>query len=111
MNPEKLLSSVKNIKALSQVEQIGQNVVDDLINSWWKILIGVAIAVAICIIYIVIMRWLAALMVWLSLVGVLALLIAGKSNRHLCRPLTALTSSCLLYHSQVHRTEERPNPR
>jgi choline transporter-like protein 2/4/5 len=77
MNPEKLLSSVKNIKALSQVEQIGQNVVDDLINSWWKILIGVAIAVAICIIYIVIMRWLAALMVWLSLVGVLALLIAA----------------------------------
>jgi choline transporter-like protein 2/4/5 len=77
MNPEKLLSSVKNIKALSQVEQIGQNVVDDLINSWWKILIGVAIAVATCIIYIVIMRWLAALMVWLSLVGVLALLISA----------------------------------
>ncbi|XP_063909767.1 choline transporter-like 2 isoform X2 [Zophobas morio] len=57
--------------------QVGQNVVDDLISSWWQILIGIGIAVLICIIYIMIMRWLAAPMVWLSLLGVIALLVAA----------------------------------
>ncbi|RZC34922.1 CTL-like protein 2, partial [Asbolus verrucosus] len=69
-----LISSIKNIKALSQAEQVGQNVVDDLISSWLQILIGIAIAVVACIIYIVIMRWIAAVMVWLSLIGVVVLL-------------------------------------
>ncbi|KYB28984.1 CTL-like protein 2 [Tribolium castaneum] len=74
---QKFLASIKNIKALSQAEQVGQNIVDDLVESWWKILAGVGIAVLVSIIYIMMLRWLAAPMVWLSLIGVLALLIAG----------------------------------
>ncbi|XP_008190433.1 choline transporter-like 2 isoform X2 [Tribolium castaneum] len=58
-------------------QQVGQNIVDDLVESWWKILAGVGIAVLVSIIYIMMLRWLAAPMVWLSLIGVLALLIAG----------------------------------
>lgn len=37
-------------------------------------MVGLAIAMVICIIYIVLMRWIAAFMVWLSLFGVLVLL-------------------------------------
>ncbi|XP_044258638.1 choline transporter-like 2 isoform X2 [Tribolium madens] len=74
---QKFLDSVKNIKALSQAEQVGQNIVDDLVESWWKILAGVGIAVVVSVIYIMMLRWLAAPLVWLSLIGVLALLIAG----------------------------------
>lgn len=47
---------------------------EDISNSWWQILVGLVIAMLICIIYIILMRWIAAVMVWLSLIGVLALL-------------------------------------
>ncbi|CAG9865298.1 unnamed protein product [Phyllotreta striolata] len=51
--------------------QTGQNIVEDIIVSWWKILIGVGVALVICLLYITILRWLAAPMVWLSIVGVI----------------------------------------
>lgn len=47
---------------------------EDVSNSWWQILVGLAVAMGICIIYIVLMRWIAAVMVWFSLLGVLVLL-------------------------------------
>ncbi|CAH1100837.1 unnamed protein product [Psylliodes chrysocephalus] len=72
-----LFQSVTNIKLLSDVEETGQNIVEDVIRSWWKIIIGVLLALVICLIYIVILRWLAALMVWISIFGVLVGLGAG----------------------------------
>lgn len=49
-------------------------------HCWWKILIGIVLALFVCIIYIMILRWIAGPMVWLSIFGALALLAAGKGN-------------------------------
>ncbi|XP_018574274.1 CTL-like protein 2 isoform X2 [Anoplophora glabripennis] len=59
------------------VHKIGQNVVEDIIRSWWKILLGVVLALLACIIYIIMLRWMAAPIVWLSIIGVLACLSCG----------------------------------
>lgn len=44
----------------------------DIAASWWKILIGVALALVACIIFIMMLRWIAAPMVWISIIGVVA---------------------------------------
>ncbi|KAK9875144.1 hypothetical protein WA026_005935 [Henosepilachna vigintioctopunctata] len=53
---------------------VGQNIVDDLINSWYKILAGLLAALLITLIYIVMLRWTAGVMVWVSIVGVIVAL-------------------------------------
>lgn len=58
--------------------QIGQKVVDDIMNIWWKLVIGIALALVACIIYIMMLRWVAAPMVWLSIFGALGCLAGGK---------------------------------
>lgn len=73
----KLKQAISNVKLLFEAEEVGQNVVGDLINSWWKILIGVLLAMVGCIIYVTILRWLASPMVWLSILGVIVGLGAG----------------------------------
>jgi len=49
-------------------------VVKDLHNSWPYIVGGLAIAMVVSLIYILLMRWFAGIMVWLSLLGTIALL-------------------------------------
>ena len=53
---------------------MGQRVLHDLSNSWPYIVGGLAIAMVLCLIYIVLMRWFAGIMVWFSLLGTIALL-------------------------------------
>ena len=54
--------------------QFGQRVVQDLSNSWPFVVAGLALAMVLSLIYIVLMRWFAGVMVWLSLLGTIALL-------------------------------------
>lgn len=74
---ETMQTSISNIKILAQAEEIGQNVVEDIMHSWWKILIGVGLALLACIIYILLLRWIAAPIVWLSIIGVVVCLGLG----------------------------------
>jgi len=57
-----------------QAKELGQRVVQDLSNSWPFIVGGLAIAMVLCFIYIVLMRWFAGIMVWFSILGTIALL-------------------------------------
>lgn len=54
--------------------QVGQKVVEDLSNSWPFIVAGLALAMVLCLVYIVLMRWFAGIMIWFSLLGTIALL-------------------------------------
>ena len=54
--------------------QMGERVVQDLSNSWRWVVGCLAIATVVCLIYIVLMRWFAGIMVWVSLLGTIALL-------------------------------------
>ncbi|XP_076454507.1 choline transporter-like protein 2 [Babylonia areolata] len=42
----------------------------DVVNAWWMILVGFAMAILLCMIWIVLMRWIAGIMVWIT-VGLL----------------------------------------
>ncbi|CAH1236388.1 unnamed protein product [Diabrotica balteata] len=57
--------------------EIGQKIIEDLITCWWKIALGVGIALVVCLIYIFILRWFAGPLVWLSIIGVVVGLGAG----------------------------------
>ncbi|KAJ8960452.1 hypothetical protein NQ318_013736, partial [Aromia moschata] len=74
---ENITTSISNIKLIAQAEEIGQNIVEDIIYSKWNILIGIGIALVCCIIYILMLRWLAAPIVWLSIIGVVVVLGGG----------------------------------
>ncbi|KAJ8921441.1 hypothetical protein NQ315_003059 [Exocentrus adspersus] len=71
---ENIKTSISNIKVLAEAEEIGQNIVEDIMHCWWWILIGVVAVMFVCIIYIIMMRWITAPMVWLSIIGAVAAL-------------------------------------
>lgn len=53
---------------------MGQMVVEDMIESWWQILVGLVVAMFVCLIFIAIMRWLAGPTIWFSIFAVIGLL-------------------------------------
>lgn len=60
-------------------------VTQDLEQSWWKILLGLLGAMILCLIYIVLMRYIAGIMVWISIVGVIVLLSVGEILFHVLK--------------------------
>lgn len=59
---------------------MGQMIIEDVIDSYKYILAGFVISMVVSLIFIAMMRWIAAPMVWLSILGVMALLSYGKLN-------------------------------
>ena len=57
---------------------MGQLIVEDTINIWPVLAAGLVIAAFCSLIIIAIMRWVAGPVVWLSIVGVIALLGTGE---------------------------------
>lgn len=57
---------------------MGQLIVEDTVNIWPLLAAGFAIAAVCSLIIIAIMRWVAGPVVWLSIIGVIALLGAGE---------------------------------
>jgi solute carrier family 44 (choline transporter-like protein), member 2/4/5 len=58
---------------------MGQLIVEDTINVWPALIVGLILAAFCSLIIIAIMRWVAGPIVWLSIIGVLALLGTGES--------------------------------
>ncbi|XP_063707419.1 choline transporter-like 2 isoform X2 [Culicoides brevitarsis] len=57
--------------------QLGQMVVEDIIDTWPLVLGALVGSMIVCLIFIAIMRWLAAPVIWFSIFGVMALLGTG----------------------------------
>ncbi|GLH00594.1 CTL-like protein 1 [Gryllus bimaculatus] len=58
----------------AKLKKVGETIVSNMEKNWPLLLGGLVIAMVLCMIYIVIMRWFAWIIVWVSLLGVLALL-------------------------------------
>ncbi|XP_059622828.1 choline transporter-like 2 isoform X4 [Phlebotomus argentipes] len=71
---QNIIQAVDHIKILSTINGIGQMVVEDVIDSWWQILIALGITMIVSLLFIVIMRWIAAPVIWFSILGVIAVL-------------------------------------
>lgn len=57
---------------------MGQLIVEDTINTWPVLAIGLVTAAVCSLIVIAIMRWVAGPIVWLSIIGVITLLSVGE---------------------------------
>lgn len=57
--------------------QMGQMIIEDVMDSYKYILMGFLISMVVSLIFIAMMRWIAGPMVWLSILGVMGLLSYG----------------------------------
>lgn len=60
---------------------MGQMIIEDVIDSYKYILMGFLISMVVSLIWIAMMRWIAAPLVWLSIIGVIALLSYGAYSQ------------------------------
>uniref|UniRef100_A0A1B0DG12 Choline transporter-like protein n=1 Tax=Phlebotomus papatasi TaxID=29031 RepID=A0A1B0DG12_PHLPP len=49
-------------------------VVEDVIDSWWQILVALGLTMIVSLLFIVIMRWIAAPVIWFTILGVIGIL-------------------------------------
>ncbi|GJQ82551.1 hypothetical protein Trydic_g13006 [Trypoxylus dichotomus] len=81
-----ITSANHSLFVLSQAEQIGYDIVSDILSSWKEILLGIGICIVGSIIYIFILRWVASILVWLSIfaaIGALAFCVYWTSQNYI----------------------------
>jgi choline transporter-like protein 2/4/5 len=69
-----VLDSIKSIADILNLQQIAEKIFSDLVKAWRMLLAGVGISVAISFFWIFLMRFIAGVMIWLSLALTIALL-------------------------------------
>ena len=57
---------------------MAEGILQDFNNCWWLILIGLAVSMVVSFLWIVLMRFIAGIMVWLSVIAVVAMQAFGK---------------------------------
>ncbi|XP_064180126.1 choline transporter-like protein 2 isoform X1 [Anguilla rostrata] len=72
-----LLAAAKNANRLSEVRQVAMNIFEDYTQSWHWILLGLVIAMVISLIFVVLLRYLAGIMVWIMIVLVILVIGSG----------------------------------
>ncbi|KAL5277407.1 SLC44A5 family protein [Megaselia abdita] len=68
---------VAHVTNSSDAAEFGQQVVEDINNSWFSIFLGLLAAMVASLIFIVLMRWIAAPILWFSILGALTALGVG----------------------------------
>uniref|UniRef100_A0A1L8DEG2 Choline transporter-like protein n=2 Tax=Nyssomyia neivai TaxID=330878 RepID=A0A1L8DEG2_9DIPT len=71
---QNLIQAVDHIKILATINGIGQMVVEDIIDSWITILVSLGITMIISLLFIMVMRWIAAPVIWCTILGVIGIL-------------------------------------
>lgn len=75
---QKIFEALYNIELFSSLNGMGQMIVEDTINTWPVLVMGLMLAAFCSLLIIAIMRWVAGPIVWLSIIGVLTLLGTGE---------------------------------
>ncbi|CAG5121002.1 unnamed protein product [Candidula unifasciata] len=60
------------------VKEFVELVYKDILNVWWLILVGTVVAAGLCMLWLVLLRWVAGPVVWLTIALVFGLLIFGS---------------------------------
>ncbi|KAL0993018.1 hypothetical protein UPYG_G00102240 [Umbra pygmaea] len=66
-----LVAGVKNATVVIEARQVVMKIFEDYTHSWYWILIGLVIAVLLSLLFIVLLRYLAGIMVWVMIVMVI----------------------------------------
>ncbi|XP_048101785.1 choline transporter-like protein 2 isoform X2 [Alosa alosa] len=75
-----LLDGVKNASVVIEARQVAMKIFEDYTQSWYWILIALVLAMVISLIFIVLLRFLAGIMVWVMIV--LVILVIGYGIFH-----------------------------
>ncbi|XP_036407946.1 choline transporter-like protein 2 isoform X2 [Megalops cyprinoides] len=79
-NAEDLLKGAKQANVVVEARQVAMKIFEDYTRSWYWILIGLVLAMVISLIFIVLLRFLAGIMVWVMIV--LVILVIGYGIFH-----------------------------
>lgn len=71
INGENINEASKYLAQFFALKEYGELVFKDFVNAWWVMLGGLGVAVIFCFIWIILLRWIAGIMVWLTLVAFL----------------------------------------
>uniref|UniRef100_A0A674D825 Choline transporter-like protein n=1 Tax=Salmo trutta TaxID=8032 RepID=A0A674D825_SALTR len=85
-----LVAGVKNATVVIEARQVVMKIFEDYTQSWYWILIGLVIAMLISLLFIVLLRFLAGIMVWVMIVMVI--LVIGYGIVHCSMEYVSLKS-------------------
>ena len=71
---EDLTNAVKKLLDVLNLRGYGEKVISDVVESWWAILLGVLLATFVSFVWVIMMRFVASVMVWSSIILSVALL-------------------------------------
>ncbi|XP_055380342.1 choline transporter-like 2 isoform X4 [Condylostylus longicornis] len=74
---ETLNAIIEKLHVSIDIELFGQKVVEDIVESWPTVLGALIITMIVSLIFIALMRWIAAPVLWFSIIGALAALAFG----------------------------------
>ncbi|XP_067662582.1 choline transporter-like protein 2 [Haliotis asinina] len=77
INGTTLQKASKVFDLFLQAKQYGEKAIADVQTTWWMILIALCLACLISLIWIVLMRWIAGVMVWVTVVAFVLLFAGG----------------------------------
>ncbi|XP_008413582.1 choline transporter-like protein 2 isoform X2 [Poecilia reticulata] len=69
-----LVDGVKNATVVMESRQVVMKIFEDYTQSWYWILIGLVIAMLLSLLFIVLMRFLAGVMIWIIIIAVIAVI-------------------------------------
>ncbi|XP_070701125.1 choline transporter-like protein 5-A [Pempheris klunzingeri] len=72
-----LQQAAKGITGLMDTKELGVKIVEDYIKSWTWILIGLLLSLAVSLVFILLLRFTAGLLLWLTIITVVLLLAYG----------------------------------
>ncbi|CAK6974265.1 choline transporter-like protein 5-A [Scomber scombrus] len=72
-----LQDAAKGITGLMDTKELGMKIVEDYAKSWVWILIGLLISLAVSLVFILLLRFTAGLLLWLTIISVILLLAYG----------------------------------
>lgn len=77
VNVSEVKTASKFITKVLEAKAYADKIISDVVVSWWIILIGLIVTMVVSLIWIVLMRWVAGVMVWLGIIAFLVLFGAG----------------------------------
>ncbi|XP_078091077.1 choline transporter-like protein 2 isoform X2 [Mustelus asterias] len=74
VNATRLLDAAKGANIVHEAREMAMKIFEDYTKSWYWILIGMSVALVVSLVFVILLRFIAAFMVWLSVLLVVAVL-------------------------------------
>ncbi|KAJ7334391.1 hypothetical protein OS493_014702 [Desmophyllum pertusum] len=77
MTKKAIEAGLEGLQFLMNAQNFGMSIFEDMLAVWYWLLIGMVLIMILAFVYILITRWIAAPLIWFTIIAVFALLIYG----------------------------------